>query len=403
MAALLELSDIQAAAERARDVVLPTPLIRSNTLTRICGREMWVKLENLQRAGSFKIRGAMNALSLLGPKERSKGVTAGSAGNHAQGVALAASTLGISSTVFMPITAPLPKVEATSRYGAEIQLVGANLGEAVDAAKAHASETGATFIHPYDDPTIVAGQGTMGLEIADQIPVNAHVVIPIGGGGLAAGTATALKALRPEMSITGVEAAATPTYSTSRSLGRPTDVEPGYTMADGIAVSRVSSFVFDHVETHIDHLVTVDDTQMAEALVLLLERSKLVVEASGAAALAAVRAGLIPDDPHPVLIVLSGGNVDLMLLNRLLRHGLEAAGRFGTFRVMVPDVPGQLARVADAVAAVGANVVSVDHLREGIGLPFAHTEIRFSVETRTRQQLQDIADALSDLHLEVRE
>lgn len=398
---LVTLEAIQAARVRGSDVVLTTPVMPTTTFSAMCDREIWLKCENLQRAGSFKVRGAMNALSQLDDTHRSAGVVAASAGNHAQGVALAASTLGIGATVFMPESAPIPKIDATRQYGAEVRLVGTNLGESVDAALGFADESGGRFIHPYDDPAIVAGQGTLGLELLEQLPDAGTVVIPIGGGGLAAGTAAVLKQSRPEIRIVGVEAAATPTYVESRRAGTPTDVEPLFTLADGIAVSRASDFVFAHVEQYIDDLVTVDDAQMTQSVALLLERAKLLVEASGAAPLAAALAGLVPTAPGATVLVLSGGNVDLLLLDQVLRHGLEAAGRYEAFAVQVPDTPGNLSRVTEAIAAAGANVVSVDHGRQGIGLAFGYTEIRFEVETRSVEHYEAMQDALHQMGIEV--
>lgn len=398
---LISLEEVESARLRGADVVMTTPAIRSSTFSRICDREIWHKAENLQRAGSFKIRGAMNAIALLEDPQRASGVVAASAGNHAQGVALAATTLGIISTVFMPEGAPLPKIEATGNYGAEVRLVGANLGESVDAAIEFASSTGATFIHPYDNRDIIAGQGTLGLELIEQTPSPATIVIPIGGGGLAAGTAAAMKAIRPETHIVGVEASAAATYVASRAAGSPTPVPPRFTLADGIAVSRPSGLVFDHLEAYVDDIVTVDDGQMAEAVALLLERGKLLVEAAGAAPLAATMANLVGPPDRPTVLVLSGGNVDLLLLDRVLRHGLENAGRYESFSVRVPDVPGQLSAVTEAIAASGANVLSVDHGREGIGLPFGFTEIRFAVETRSAEQFEGVRRSLEEIGIEV--
>ena len=400
-APLTTIDDIRSAAERGKAVVMTTPLLPTATFSRMCGRDLWMKAENLQRAGSFKIRGAMNAVSQLDDATRARGVVAASAGNHAQGVALAATTLGITSTVFMPLAAPIPKIDATRQYGAEVRLVGANIGEAVDAANELAADTGATFIHPYDDDAIVAGQGTLGLELVEQMPEPGTVVIPVGGGGLAAGTAAAIKALNPAVRVVGVEAEATATYVASRAAGTPTPVEPRFTLADGIAVSRPSALVFDHLEAFVDDLVTVDDGQMTRAVALLLERAKFLVEPSGAAPLAAVLDGLVADHPGPTVLVLSGGNVDLLLLDQVLRHGLEAAGRYGWMAVRVPDVPGELARITQLIADHGANVVDVDHLRAGIGLPFGYTEIRFSVETRDPGQFDEVCDALETAGVEV--
>jgi threonine dehydratase len=398
---LVTLPEIRQAAERGRGVVLRTPLFPSSTFSTMSGRTILLKAENQQRAGSFKIRGAMNALALLDATRRSAGVVAASAGNHGQGVALAATTLGIASTVFMPETAMIPKIDATRMYGADVRLVGANIGEALDAAGAFSDETGALFVHPYDDRAIIAGQGTLGLELLDQEPEPGTVVVPVGGGGLISGVGAAIKALNPSVRIVGVEAEATAPYVASRQAGAPTEVEPRYTLADGIAVARPSDLCFAHIEAHVDDLVTVDDWQMTKAVALLLERAKLLVEASGAAPLAALMSGAVGDRPGPVVLVLSGGNVDLLLLDQVIRHGLESAGRYGSFAIRVPDIPGQLARVTAAIADSGANVVSVDHHREGIGLPFGHTEIRFAVETRSGEEFEAMCRALATMGIEV--
>ncbi|MDX1689904.1 MAG: threonine ammonia-lyase [Acidimicrobiia bacterium] len=394
---LITIDAIREAAVRAAPVALETPLLPGHTFARMTGSDIWLKAENLQRTGSFKVRGAMNALSLLDDAQREAGVVAASAGNHAQGVALAASTLGIDATVFMPEAAPLPKVTATRSYGAEVVLGGAGLGDAVDAAMRYREESGAHFVHPYDDRDILTGQAGLGLELIDQMPEPGAVVIPVGGGGLCAGSAAAIKRLHPDTVVIGVEAAAAATYVASRAAGEPTPVEPRFTLADGIAVSRPSELVFAHLEAFVDDIVTVDDDEMTSAVALLLERAKFLVEPSGAAGLAALFAGLVPDVEGPTVVVLSGGNVDLLLIDRVIRKGLHAAGRFGSFRVLVPDVPGQLARIASAVAEIGANVVQVEHRREGSGLPFGTTQISFAVETRDEQQLDEIVAAMKEI------
>lgn len=398
---LVTLAEIRHAAERGKAVVMTTPVFPSSTFSEMAGGRLLMKAENLQRAGSFKVRGAMNALSLLEKAQRERGVVAASAGNHAQGVALAADTLGIKATVFMPETAAIPKVEATRGYGAEVRLSGANIEAALEAAHRFAAESGARLIHPYDDPAIIAGQGTLGLELMEQVPDAKTVVVPVGGGGLISGIATAVKSINPEVKVIGVEAEASAPYLVSRAQGSPTEVEPAYTLADGIAVSIPSALCFAHIEEYVDDLVTVDDGQMTRSVALLLERAKLLVEASGAAPLAAVIAGLVPVDPGPTVLVLSGGNVDLLLVDQVLRHGLEAAGRYGSFAIRVPDVPGQLARATLTIADAGANVVSVDHHREGIGLPFGYTEIRFAVETRSHEGFDEMCRALQEQGIEV--
>jgi threonine dehydratase len=398
---LVSIDEIRTAAEQGKGVVQTTPILPTTTFSSMCGSEIWLKAENLQRAGSFKLRGAMNALSHLDDAHRKAGVVAASAGNHAQGVALAASTLGIDATVFMPVSAPIPKIDATRQYGATVTLEGLNIGESLDAARRFADETGARFVHPFDDLHIIAGQGTLGLELMEQIPDLAQVVVPVGGGGLISGIAAAVKTQKPDVKMVGVSAATTAPYIASRERGEPTAVEPSFTLADGIAVAHPSQLCFDHIEAYVDDLVAVDDGQMTAAVALLLERAKLLVEAAGASPLAAALAGLTAEVAGPTVLVLSGGNVDLLLLDHVIRHGLEAAGRYGSLAVRVPDLPGQLAKVAAAIADAGANVVHVDHGREGIGLPFGYTEIRFSIETRSTTQFDDVCRTLSEMGLEV--
>jgi threonine dehydratase len=394
------LKDVTAAADRIRDVALTTPVVSSTSFSQLAGREVMLKAENLQRTGSFKVRGATNALALLSPEQRAAGVVAASAGNHAQGVALAARELGVKATVFMPTTAAIPKMAATRGYDAEVVLEGADLGEAVDAAMAHAAATGSRFIHPYDDPAIISGQGTLGLELVHQVPAMATAVIPIGGGGLISGSALAIKSLAPQVRVVGVHAAAVPTYAASRAAGRPTTVEVVPTVADGIAVGRPSEIAFELIEAHVDEIVTVPDDAATRAVAQLLERAKFLVEPSGAVTLAAVLAGLV-DGEGPIVTVLSGGNIDLLLLGSLVRHGLETQGRFASFNVLVPDEPGQLASVLTTVGAMGANVLSADHHREGRGLAFGMVEIRLSVETKSDEHRQTLMEALRQKGIEV--
>jgi threonine dehydratase len=363
------------------------------------GRDIWFKAENLQRTGSFKIRGAMNILTQLDAATRATGVVAASAGNHAQGVALAAQSTGVPATVFMPETAPLPKVQATKEYGAEVRLTGTSLEDAVVAARSFAKDTGARFLHPYDDTTIMTGQGTLGIEVAEQIPDASTVVIPVGGGGLMGGSAAALKALRPDIRIAGVEIVTANTYNLSRERGRPTPVPPRPTVADGIAVHEPSQLAFDHIEAFVDELVTVNDPQAMQAVAFLLERTKLMVEASGAVGVAALLDGKFDDLPDPLVIVLSGGNIDLLLLNRVIRGGLAAAGRFAWYRVRIPDVPGQLAGLLDVIASNGGNVASVEHYREEGGVPVGFTEVLIAVETRGREHSGELRIALGEYGL----
>lgn len=392
---MITIDDIEEARLRFEGRVTTTPLVYSDSFSRISGREVYLKAECMQRAGSFKIRGALNVLSRL----EGHPVVAASAGNHAQGVALAAAFSGSPCTVFMPRSAPIPKVTATQDYGATVRLEGSSLADAVEVAQAHAEETGARFVHPYDDPLIIAGQASMGLEVVEQLPQVGTVVVPTGGGGLLAGTALAVHSMSPDVRMVGVEIEAAAVYAASRKEGRlVTDYPRGRpTLADGIAVSVPSELVWEILEDHVGDMVVVDDDQATSALTLVLERSKLLVEAAGAVGVAALLEGLIPTDaPDPVCLVLSGGNIDLLFLGKAVGHGLERGGRFARFKVVVDDQPGSLARVLGLIAERRANVVQVDHHREGWGLPFGQVEIEISVETRDAEHAAALEEALAD-------
>jgi threonine dehydratase len=365
----------------------------SQSFSRLTGRDVYLKAECMQRAGSFKIRGALNVLTRLNGQP----VVAASAGNHAQGVALAAAFCGSKCTVFMPEGAAIPKIKATQDYGAEVELAGSSLADAVELASEYATKTGARLVHPYDDPLIVAGQGTMGLEILEQLPEVGTVVVPTGGGGLLAGTAVGMGSLKPGVKVLGVEIEAAAVYAASRRKGEVVrDFPRGRpTVADGIAVSVPSDLVWEIAQQHVDEFLVVNDAQTTSALTLILERSKLMVEAAGAVGVAALMEKLIPDDaPDPICIVLSGGNIDLMFLGKAVRHGLEASGRFAKFKVLVPDQPGNLFRILGVIAENGGNLVHVEHHREGFRLPFGTVEIELSVETRDADHAARIATAL---------
>lgn len=395
----VNLQDITDAEARIRGVVLETPTLPSTSFSRLAGCEVLLKAENLQRTGSFKIRGALNAISQLSPESKALGVVAASAGNHAQGVALAAAELGIESTVFMPENAAIPKVSATVEYGAHVELGGANLAEATDRGLAFADRTGATMIHPYDNPHIIAGQGTLGLELLRQVPDADTVVIPLGGGGLLSGSAAAIKALKPQTKIVGVHAAAVPTYVEARRSGVAVQIEPEPTVADGIAVSRPAQICFEMIEQYVDELVTVTDAQITESVALLLERAKYLVEPSGAVAVAAILNGIAPCDGQTVA-VLSGGNVDLLLLDSVVRHGLEERGRFASLSVIVPDEPGHLANVLTGIGSLGGNVLTVEHHREGMRLAFGTVKIKLSIQTRSHSHFDQILAALDEYTVE---
>jgi len=375
---LVGLDEIRDARERVGHVLRPTPVDRSDSLSRLAGRPILLKPEHLQRTGSFKIRGAYNFVSRL--PEGVEAVAA-SAGNHAQGVALAASLTGHRATIFMPANASLPKVEATRGYGAVVVLGGEDVDACIVAAAAYAAEQGATFVPPFDDPLVIAGQGTVGLELAEEAPAAETVVVPVGGGGLIAGIAAALAHVQPGVRVVGVEPAGAASMRAALDGGRPVALERVDTMADGIAVRSCSDLTLAHVRAHVAGIVTVGEEDISRAVLLLLERAKAVVEPAGAAALAAVLAGKVDGD-GPVVTILSGGNVDPLLLVRLIEHGLSAAGRYLVLRIVVDDRPGALARVTAAVADMGLNVLSVEHHRSGVRLPLDQVEVVLTLETR---------------------
>ena len=375
------LADIQTAAALLEGVAIRTPMEESRWLSSLAGGPVNLKCENLQRTGSFKIRGAYVRISRLSEEERANGVVAASAGNHAQGVALAASLLGIKSTVFMPEGAPIPKEKATRAYGADVVFEGRYLEEALVAARAFADETGAVLIHPFDHVDIVAGQGTAGLEILEQAPETDTVLVPTGGGGLLSGVAIAIKAVRPDVRVVGVQAEDAACYPDSLRAGAPVKLDSMKTMADGIAVGVPGEITFAAVRDHVDDIVTVSEESLSRALLALVERAKMVVEPAGAAAVAAML-----DDPTaystPTVAVLSGGNIDPLLLGKVIRHGLASAGRYLYLRVRIPDLPGGLARLLAELGDVGANILEVAHERISPALHLDEVEVRIQMETR---------------------
>ena len=390
---LVSVDDVRAARVLLEGVARTTPLEGSRALSERVGGPVWLKCENLQRTGSFKIRGAYVRIARLTPEQRANGVVAASAGNHAQGVALAASLTGCRATVFMPETAPLPKVEATKAYGAEVRLHGATVDEALVAAGEFAAETGAVLIHPFDHVDVIAGQGTAGLEILEQCPDVRTVVVCTGGGGLVAGIASAVKGVKPDVVVVGAQAAGAAAFPPSLAAGEPLALPSMATMADGIAVGRPGTITFEHVRDLVDRVVTVDEDALARALLLSLERAKLVIEPAGAAALAAVMENPGAFEP-PVVCVLSGGNIDPLLLMKVVRHGLIAAGRFLSMRVRIPDRPGSLAALLAALAAAGANVLDVEHQRTGKTLHLEEVEVEMQVETRGAEHSEVVVQAL---------
>jgi threonine dehydratase len=371
------LADVEAARGRILGHARATPVYGSDTLSRRAGRRVWLKAENLQRTGSFKVRGAVNKLSLLGDEERAAGVIAASAGNHGQAVAWAARELGVAATVFMPQDAPMAKVEATRNYGAETVLAGAGFDEALSTAMERARESGATFVHAFEDEVVIAGQGTIGLELAEELSDVETFVVPVGGGGLAAGIAIALRALRPGVRIVGVQAGKT---------GRGT-------IADGIAVKHPGELTMAILGDLLDDLVHVEDEEISEAITLLLERAKLVVEGAGAASTAALLDGLVGGQGD-VCVLLSGGNIDPTMLISVMRHGLTLAGRYLVFRTRIADRPGSLVELLELIAAERGNVVSVEHHREGMAIDVVETEVSLTVITRDESHCGRLIAAL---------
>jgi threonine dehydratase len=384
---------VAAARTLAEPALRQTPLLESSALSALLGGPVYLKCENLQRGGSFKVRGAYVRIARLTPAERARGVIAASAGNHAQGVALAASALGAKATVVMPATAALPKVAATRSYGAEVILHGTAVEDALAMARDLAAETGAVFIHPFDHPDVIAGQGTVGLEIAEQCPDARTIAVPVGGGGLAAGVAVAASGRLPGARVIGVQAEAIAPVPGSIEAGQPVSVTPGPTMADGIAVARPGELPVALLSSLHAQVVTVTEENLSRGLLLCLERAKQVVEPAGAAGVAAVleHPGLF--EP-PVVLVLSGGNIDPLLLSKVLRHGLSAAGRFLAFRCRLPDRPGALATLLMELASLGANVLDVVHERVTADLRVDEATVSLHLETRGQEHADSVVSQL---------
>jgi threonine dehydratase len=378
------LAEIEAARARLDGVARVTPVYGSETLSQLAGGKVFLKAENLQRTGSFKIRGAYNRISTLSPEERTAGVVAASAGNHGQAVAWAAREVGANARIFMPQDAPMAKVEATRHYGANIELTAAALEGCIDAASAYVAETGATFVHPFEDPLVIAGQGTIGLELADQLAGVETVLIPVGGGGLASGIALALRAVKPDVRIVGVQAEGTLPGGS------------GFTIADGIAVKKPGELTMSILDDVLDDMVSVTDEQITEAIVLILERTKLVVEGGGAVGVAALLSGKL-ESPGVVVPLLSGGNIDATLLISVMRRGLAVAGRFLVVRTRVPDRPGELAKLLTMLANERVNVVEVEHQRETADLPVAETGVELTLVTRDSAHCDEILATMSRL------
>jgi threonine dehydratase len=371
------LRDIEEARRRLEGIAEVTPVYNSETFSRRADREVHLKAENLQRTGAFKVRGAVNKIATLTEQERSVGVVAASAGNHGQAVAWAARQAGIRARIFVPQAAPMAKVEACRNYGAETIMVGELFEEAMTAALAEVEETGATFVHPFEDPVVIAGQGTIGLELAEQVSSAETVLVPVGGGGLASGIAIALRAVKPGVRIVGVQAGLS-----------------GFTIADGIFVKHPGELTMRILDDLLDDMVDVSDEEISEAMVLLLERAKLVVEGAGAVGVAALLAGKAGGS-GPATAVLSGGNIDATLLISVMRHGLTLAGRYVVVRTRLTDRPGELIKLLTLVAEERGNVISVEHHREGMDVPVTESEVELTLTMRDREHCEELIAAMS--------
>ncbi|MFF0147683.1 threonine dehydratase [Amycolatopsis sulphurea] len=391
---LVSVERILEARKLLSGVTRVTPMEHARDLRRMHGGPVHLKCENLQRTGSFKIRGAYTRIHGLSAAERDRGVVAASAGNHAQGVALASSLLGISSTVYMPLRAPLPKLAATRGYGADVHLHGAVLEETLAEAIAFSERTGAVFIHPFDHIDVIAGQGTVGLEILEQVPNVKTVLVATGGGGLVGGVASAVKASHPDVRIVGVQAEDAAAFPPSLAAGAPVRIARTHTMADGIAVGKPGLVSYAHVSELVDEVVTVSEESLSRAVLLCLERRKLVVEPAGAATVAALLQHPGAFEP-PVVAILSGGNVDPVLLQQIIQHGMTAGGRYLKLHLRVPDRPGSLVSVLSDVKDLGANVLDVEHSRISGSLALGEVDVALALETRGPQHCAEVEAALA--------
>ncbi len=392
---LVTVDEIAEAAELLRPIVRHTPMESSRPLSQLVGGPAHLKCENLQRTGSFKIRGAYTRIARLTDAERAAGVVAASAGNHAQGVALAGALLGSAATVFMPVGASIAKLSATRAYGATVHLVGDVLEESLMAAREFQAKTGAVLVHPFDHPDVLRGQGTVGLEVLEQVPDVATVVVSLGGGGLISGLAAAVKGLKPGVRVIGVQAAQAAAWPASLAVGHPVRLRHMSTLADGIAVGEATALTYAHVVELVDEIVTVTEDQLSQAMLLCLERAKLVVEPAGVATVAAIMAAPELFAP-PVVAVLSGGNIDPLLLLHVAQHGLVAAGRFLSLQIDIPDRPGSLARLLALLGEAGANVIDVAHSRLGSTLALGNVLVDLRLETRGAPHARDITDLLDE-------
>jgi threonine dehydratase len=392
---MITLEQIEAARELLRPVTVLTPILPSARLSEDVGGRIYVKAENTQLGGSFKLRGAYVKLHSLAPEERRRGVIAASMGNHAQGVALAARMLDIPATVVMPVDAPLAKITATRRRGAEVVLAGQSFDDAVAHARELQEQRGLTLVHAFDDPLVVTGQGTLGLEVLDALPEVGTVIVPIGGGGLIGGVATAIRAKKPDVRIVGVQAPECPSVPASLAAGHPVQILHARTIADGIAIKRPGGITLPLIQSLVDRVVTVDEDEIADAIVYAIQHLRLVVEGAGAVGIAALLGGWVqPGHDEVVCVVLSGGNIDPNLLDRVIEQVMVKQGRYVVLRTSVPDKPGNLARLADHVAAAGANVIDINHRRAAWGVPLDRTGIELILEVRDEAHALEVIRGL---------
>jgi len=389
------LADVMAARERLRGAIYYSPCPHSQMLSALTGQQVYLKLENLQMTGSFKERGALNRIAMLTPEQAARGVIAASAGNHAQGVAYHATTRGIRALIVMPLTTPLVKVTATREFGAEVLLHGANYDEACDEAMRQCADQGMTLIHPFDDAAVMAGQGTIGLELLEQIPQLEAVVAPIGGGGLIGGIACAIKETRPEIRVVGVETARLPSMIAAVEAHRPVTVDADTTIADGIAVRRAGDLTLPMVEKYVDEIVTVDEDEIASAILMLLEREKTLAEGAGAAALAALLQHKTSLQGAHTAVLVGGGNIDVTLLARIIERGLVQDGRLIRLRIHLLDKPGALHELTRLIAEHRANILDTLHNRAYYGVNLGDTVIDITMETRGREHVAELLDALT--------
>ncbi len=391
---MIQISDIKTALGRIRDSIYLSPCARSETFSRVTKNELYLKLDNLQRTGSFKERGALNKLLTLSDKERWQGVIAASAGNHAQGVAYHAGQHGIRAFICMPLTTPLIKVSATKNYGAEVILTGANYDEACEHAVIRSRNDGLTFVHAFDDDAVIAGQGTLGLELLQQQPDLQAIVVPIGGGGLIGGIACAVKESNPHIQVFGVQPARLPSMKVAVAEGKPATISPAATIADGIAVRRAGERTLPLVQKYVDDIVTVDEEEIANAILLLLEREKTLAEGAGAAALAAVLNHKLPLVEKKLAVLVGGGNIDVTLLSRIIERGLVKDGRLVRLRVHLPDYPGALHKLTGILAQHRANIVETSYDRAYYGVNLGDTAIDITMETKGPDHIAELLAAL---------